>query len=134
MTKEGSIANVCAQVPAWCDRVLWRGRGLSLVEYASCMQVRGSDHKPVVALFELKAKERVREGAEKLVRDIMHAFDIDGDAGKEGPGGDKEVVQGKDKGGHEPIEVEPGVGVEPGGDKGGIVGGGQDKKKKKKKR
>jgi hypothetical protein len=98
------------------------------------MRVRGSDHKPVVALFELNAKERVREGAEKLVRDIMHAFDIDGDAGKEGPGGDKEVVQGKDKGGHEPIEVEPGVGVEPGGDKGGIVGGGQDKKKKKKKR
>ena len=66
---------MCAQVPAWCDRVLWRGRGLSLVEYASCMQVRGSDHKPVVALFELKAKERVREGAEKLVRDIIETHD-----------------------------------------------------------
>lgn len=106
------------------------------------MRVRGSDHKPVVALFELNAKERVREGAEKLARDIMHEFDMDGGAEKEEAGGDKEAVQGKDKGGSEPIgsepiEAQPGVGVEPSGDKGGIVAaGGQDKKKKpnKKKR
>jgi hypothetical protein len=45
-----------ARAPAWCDRVLFRGRGVSLVKYDACQEMRASDHKPVVALLEIKAK------------------------------------------------------------------------------
>jgi hypothetical protein len=40
--------------------------------------------------------------SEKLVRDIMHEFHIDGDAGKERPGRGQRGCPGKDKCGSEP--------------------------------
>ena len=63
------------RVPAWTDRVLWSGAGhggLSLLAYRACMQVRGSDHKPVVALFDLCIKQGVRSPSlvESLVRGL----------------------------------------------------------------
>ncbi|XP_062199314.1 type IV inositol polyphosphate 5-phosphatase 9-like isoform X2 [Phragmites australis] len=38
------------RVPAWCDRILWRGRGLKQVHYETC-SYRLSDHRPVRAIF-----------------------------------------------------------------------------------
>jgi len=46
------------RLPAWCDRILYKGRGINLIAYSSCMNVRGSDHKPVYALMHLDVKAR----------------------------------------------------------------------------
>jgi len=55
------------RVPAWTDRILFRGRGVQCLEYTSCMDVRGSDHKPVVALLQLDAKLCARAEASKVL-------------------------------------------------------------------
>jgi hypothetical protein len=41
------------RVPAWTDRILFRGNRLRCLKYSACMSVVGSDHKPVVALLHL---------------------------------------------------------------------------------
>ncbi|KAL5230325.1 hypothetical protein ABZP36_029101 [Zizania latifolia] len=39
------------RAPAWCDRILWRGKGLRQVRYERCGGYRLSDHRPVRAVF-----------------------------------------------------------------------------------
>ncbi len=62
--------------PALRCRVLWRGSGLELLKYDSVMSVRGSDHKPVVALFNMKVKNGVEETAERLVDEVVQALGV----------------------------------------------------------
>ncbi len=38
------------RIPAWCDRVLWKGKGLRNVAY-NTSNLRFSDHRPVYASF-----------------------------------------------------------------------------------
>jgi 6,7-dimethyl-8-ribityllumazine synthase len=40
------------------------------------MSVRGSDHKPVVALFNMKVKDGVDEAAERLVDEVVQALGV----------------------------------------------------------
>lgn len=40
------------RAPAWCDRILWRGKGLKQIEYERCGGYRLSDHRPVRAAFD----------------------------------------------------------------------------------
>ena len=49
------------------NRILWRGRGLRLRQYDACMSIRGSDHKPVVALFDLDVKQALAPDALRRV-------------------------------------------------------------------
>ncbi|KAF7432917.1 inositol polyphosphate 5-phosphatase [Pleurotus ostreatus] len=51
-----------ARIPAWTDRVLYRGKSLDLSVY-SCSELKGSDHKPVYALF--RADVRVIDAYKK---------------------------------------------------------------------
>ncbi|OEL13032.1 Type IV inositol polyphosphate 5-phosphatase 9 [Dichanthelium oligosanthes] len=40
------------RAPAWCDRILWRGKGMRQLRYERCGGYRLSDHRPVRAVFQ----------------------------------------------------------------------------------
>jgi len=44
------------RIPAWCDRILYRGEQLTQLFYSSVVTPTISDHKPVVSMFNTKYK------------------------------------------------------------------------------
>ncbi|KAM0948238.1 putative endonuclease/exonuclease/phosphatase [Dioscorea sansibarensis] len=49
--------------PAWCDRILWRGKGLKQMWYVRG-ESRFSDHRPVYSMFSVEL-DHVEEGKER---------------------------------------------------------------------
>uniref|UniRef100_A0A0E0LUV1 Inositol polyphosphate-related phosphatase domain-containing protein n=1 Tax=Oryza punctata TaxID=4537 RepID=A0A0E0LUV1_ORYPU len=47
-----AAGNQQQRAPAWCDRILWRGKGMRQVSYERCGGYRLSDHRPVRAVFD----------------------------------------------------------------------------------
>eukprot|EP00928_Gymnodinium_smaydae_P034472 TRINITY_DN24410_c0_g2_i1.p1 TRINITY_DN24410_c0_g2~~TRINITY_DN24410_c0_g2_i1.p1 ORF type:complete len:536 (+),score=104.97 TRINITY_DN24410_c0_g2_i1:62-1669(+) len=56
----GQVTSGKTRVPAWCDRVLYRGP-VACHKYSSCPLLTQSDHKPVAALLEMKLPEMEAE-------------------------------------------------------------------------
>ncbi|KAI2802080.1 hypothetical protein BLOT_010272 [Blomia tropicalis] len=61
--------------PAWCDRVLWRGKGIVQVCYRSHPQLKASDHKPVSALFDSQFPVIDEQAKRRVYEDVMKRLD-----------------------------------------------------------
>ncbi|OWZ31660.1 phosphatidylinositol phosphate phosphatase [Cryptococcus neoformans c45] len=61
------------RIPAWTDRVLFKGSSLRLQEYTRA-ELMTSDHRPVYAVFEATIREIDRAKKEKIAKELVHGL------------------------------------------------------------
>jgi phosphatidylinositol-bisphosphatase len=62
------------RTPAWCDRILWRGRDIRQISYGRSELTR-SDHKPVFGAFRVFARELSPEKLQAVLQDTRRELD-----------------------------------------------------------
>ncbi|KAI5287428.1 inositol polyphosphate 5-phosphatase [Ascosphaera aggregata] len=60
-----------ARIPAWCDRVLWKGTNLRLLQYYAA-PLMFSDHRPVYATFECTISVVDEQAKEEIRKEAIH--------------------------------------------------------------